>query len=111
METILTTLGAGVPYMIMPDIQIHLDGRPILSYSYSVYKGSCDTFNNNSYPEAKLRIEESNDPNYRGYITIEEPGNLFVYTAEGPMELTHEEVQELIEVIIHYRVNPQVWSD
>jgi len=40
-----------------------------------------------------------------GHVTIEEPGNIFVYTTNGRAEMPAAEINELIEVICHYREN------
>jgi hypothetical protein len=109
MKTIFTTAGAGVPYRIIPDIQIHLDGLPILSYSYSIYKGSYDAEHDYSYAEAKLHIEDSNDPDYMGSVTLEEPDNIFSYAPNGNSELAQSEITELIKVIEHYHEHPLIW--
>lgn len=99
METIFTTAGAGVRYKIIPDLQLHMGPQPELSYLYKVYKDAGDL----PSPGYKTRTKEDNDENYMGAISIEEPGNIFVYTPGGDTEIPPIEMQELIDVICHYR--------
>ena len=99
-----------MPYRIIPDIQVQLQGEPMLSYSYSIYKGAYDVQNGGSYIEAKLRIEDSNNPDYIGSVILDAPGNSFSYNADGYSELTSPEINDLIEVIEHYHAHPLIWS-
>ena len=50
------------------------------------------------------------DPDYYGYITFEKPGQLFSYTPGDQLELTRQEVEEVIEQLNHYRDNPELWN-
>ena len=45
-----------------------------------------------------------------GYITFEQPGCLFTYTADGMTELSSDEVEEIIEQISEYRDTPSMWQ-
>jgi len=58
--------------------------------------------------ERKLHLEVKNDPDYLGYITFEQPGKLFSYTADGICEISSDEVEEVIEIINHYRDTPRL---
>lgn len=42
------------------------------------------------------------DPYYCGYINIEFPGNIFVYTDDGFAQLDRQTINELVEIIQHY---------
>jgi hypothetical protein len=106
METIFTTVGAGVPYRILPEIQVNPASRSVLSYVYNIYSGAGDgTDNDNNDGTGRPYGNPVNDRNYMGYVMIEEPGNIFVYTTNGRAGVPAVQINELIEVICHYRQN------
>jgi hypothetical protein len=111
MQPLFFTVGTDLPLMIIPDSQAHVDGHPVLTYTYSVYKNE-KTYTNASLVniEKELHLTKHTNPDYMGYITFEQPGKLFTYTADGKQDLESEEVQEIIEMISHYRDNPQLWQ-
>jgi hypothetical protein len=95
---------------IIPNIQAQADGHPVLTYTYNVYSDSgSDTAELLSRQESELLLEKKLDPNYLGYITFEDPGKMFSYTADGYEELSSDEVEEIIENISHYRDHPGMW--
>ena len=110
MKPIFTTVGDNHHLLIIPDSEASADGHAVLTYTYSIYT---DHFNGTGEyiqkKERKLHLEVKDDPDYLGYIAFEQPGKLFSYTADGPDEITADEVQELIEVINHYRDTPALW--
>lgn len=99
-----------LPVMVIPDTQAHLDGHAVITYTYSIFK---DTGISDPALEAskssELHLTKHTDPNYLGYITFEDPGKLFTYTADGQKDLTADQVEEIIEQISHYRDNPDLW--
>jgi hypothetical protein len=92
--------------MVIPDTQAHLNGHAVITYTHSVF---ADNQDGRPYPEiskeAGLHLKENPDPGYYGFITFENPGSMFSYTADGLRELTAEEVNELIEHLSHERDN------
>lgn len=112
MKTLYFTLENSLKLMVIPDTQAHLDGHTIITHTYSVF---ADIAAGNPLlarsKESTLHLEEINDPNYYGFVTFEKPGSLFTYTANGPLELTSEEVAELIEHISDVRDNPPLWNN
>jgi hypothetical protein len=110
MRPIFTTIGEEHHLLIIPDSEASADGHAVLTYTYSIYN---DKFGGSGEyiekKERKLHLEIKNDPDYLGYITFEQPGKIFSYTADGPEEITSDEVLELIEIINHYRDTPQLW--
>lgn len=111
MQPIFTTIGTKLPIMIIPDSQAHLDGHIVLTYTYSIYKdGGNKTKAHAQEKDAHLHLKQNNDPDYMGYITFEQPGHLFTYTSDGAEELNATEVEELIEIISHYRDTPGMWE-
>lgn len=103
METIFTTVGAGVPYRIIPEIQVNADSHSLLSYVYNIYSGNADGDDSDDRGQTRSYRNTVNDRNYMGNVTIEEPGNIFVYTTNGQGEVPAGQINELIEVICHYR--------
>ena len=110
MKPIFTTVGKEQHLMIIPDSEASANGHAVLTYTYSLYT---DNFGGSGEyiekKERKLLLEVKNDPDYLGYITFQQPGKLFSYTADGPNKISTDEVQELIDIINHYRDTPQLW--
>jgi len=96
--------------MVIPDTQAHLNGHAVITYTYSIYKdtgrGAADLERSKS---GELHLAKHSDPDYMGYITFEEPGKLFTYTADGHEDLTADQVEQAIEQISNYRDNPDLW--
>ena len=110
MNPIYFKIGKYLSLMVIPDSQAHQNGHTILTYTYSIYKNATGRSDEYSQKESTLHIEKKNDPNYLGFITFEQPGKLFTYTADGAADLTSDQVEEIIEVISHYRDTPKMWS-
>ncbi|MBK0380794.1 hypothetical protein [Mucilaginibacter segetis] len=111
MSPIFFTVGTELPVMIIPNTDAHVDGHPVLTYTYNIYRDfgfeNADTVN---YKKEELLLDKKHSPNYLGYITFEDPGKLFTYTADGTEELSADDVQEIIENITHYRDHPGLWD-
>jgi hypothetical protein len=112
MKTLYFTLDNRLKVMVIPDTQAHLDGHTIITHTYSIFR---DISAGNPLlarsKESTLHLEKITDPNYYGFITFEKPGSLFTYTAEGALELSSEEVTELIEHLSNVRDNPPLWNN
>jgi hypothetical protein len=67
--------------MIIPYTLAHMDGHPVVTYTYSIFR---DTQTGNPLlgrtKESSLHLEAIDDPNYFGYLTFELPDKLFNYT-------------------------------
>lgn len=96
--------------MVIPDSDAHVDGHPVLTYTYSIYRSKYLDQKELVNIESNLHLTKQDNPDYMGYITFEQPGKLFTYTADGQQELESNEVQEIIETITHYRENSQLWE-
>jgi hypothetical protein len=111
MKPIYFTLGNRKKLMAIPDTTAHVDGHPVLTYTYSIF---LDTGVNTPLQvrskESTLHLEKIDDPNYLGYITIEKPGQLFNYTADTDNRLNSDEVQEIIENLSEVRDDPSLWK-
>lgn len=111
MKPIFITVAPKQQLMVIPDSDAHADGHPVLTYTYSVYRDQ-----QNGDPtqlvakETNLHLAKNEDPDYMGFITFEQPGRLFTYTADGSIELTSDEVEEIIEQITEYRDKPKLWQ-
>lgn len=101
----------GKAVKVIPNTEAHLDGHQAITYTYNIYNdGDPHDDLTEQRQESELLLEKKLDPNYLGFITFEDPGRLFTYTADGHDELTSAEVEEIIENITHYRDNPGMWA-
>ena len=111
MKPLYFKMESGLALMVIPDTQAHLDGHTIITHTYSVFR---DTGAGNPLvarsKENTLHLEHIKDPSYFGFVTFEKPGSLFTYTADGQLELTTDEVTELIEHLSSVRDNPSLWN-
>ena len=100
------TVAQSLNLTIIPDSDAHMDGHPLLTYSYSIYKNE-GAFSGNdlSEKESSLHLVKKEDANYMGVILFEAPDRLFTYEA-GQQALSSDEV---IEQITHYRDTPSMW--
>lgn len=110
MQPLFFKVGADLPVMIVPDSQAHVDGHPVLTYTYSIFKVKHIDHQELVKIESNLHLTKNTNPDYMGYITFEQPGKLFTYTTDGQQELSSDEVQEIIETITHYRESPALWN-
>ncbi|OCX50780.1 hypothetical protein BEL04_18780 [Mucilaginibacter sp. PPCGB 2223] len=90
------------PLMVVPETKVELDGHPVISVNYHIYK-------KHQYDYDAEPVKKDN-PDYMGYITFEIPDKVFSYTADGYQELSSDEVREAIEKITYYRENPELWN-
>ena len=110
MKPIYFSIVKNFPIMVIPDSQAHQNGHTVLTYTYSIFKNPTGQENEFLRKESTLHTDRKNDGNYMGYITFEQPGKLFTYSADGSEDLASEDVEEIIEVISHYRDTPKMWS-
>jgi hypothetical protein len=111
MKPILMRLETGLQLKIVPDSDAHVDGHPVLTYSYSIYRQQQGSQSFDESPEELLLVpEKTRNKNYLGTLKFEQPGKLFHYVADGNDELSSREIEEVIEHLSHYRDSPQMWS-
>ncbi|MDB5130253.1 MAG: hypothetical protein JWR02_2 [Mucilaginibacter sp.] len=111
MQPIYLKADENLPLMIIPESDAHMDGHPVLTYSYCIFKDHSTDGNHYSLDKDQLLSpERKKDPNYLGTITFEQPGKLFNYTADGEHSLGSDEIHHIIEEITHYRENPGLWT-
>jgi hypothetical protein len=110
MEPLYFKLKPSFKVMIIPDTLAHMDGHPVLTRTYSLFK---DTDTGNPLiarsKESSLHLEDITDPNYLGYLQFELPGKLFSYHP-GKLSLENGEIEQVIEFLSHLRNNPQNWN-
>ena len=94
-----------MPYRILPETQVNPGSCSVLSYVYHIYSGAVEGIENDDEGTGRPYRNALSHHNYMGQVTIEEPGNIFVYTTNGRTEMPAAEINELIEVICHYREN------
>jgi hypothetical protein len=98
--------------MIVPDIEEHIDGHPILTYIYSIFSGKDGPFTAEDLriKENTLHLDKTTNKNYLGCVKFDVPGKLFTYMPSDEKRLSTTEIEEVIQNISHYRDDPQQWS-
>lgn len=97
--------------IIMPETETRMDGHPIITYSYSIFRREPSALNiRPSELNLHLPLKKKGNPDYLGYINYEEPGKIFSYNAEGEYALSREELEDVIEEINRYRSTPELWE-
>lgn len=96
---------------IVPEVKVHMDGHPIIAYTYFLFK-DVEAYGEISVA-ARLKNEQMNaaNPNYFGFITFDVPGKIFTYTSNETNELQTEEIEQVIEQISYYRDHPELWKE
>ncbi len=105
MKAFQLTVDHRLKLLVIPDVDAHVDGHPILTYSYNIYKDS----DLDETKENKLHLTRNDDPTFMGTIIFEQPGKLFRYEPGDYEALNSGEVEETIEQITHYRDTPAMW--
>ena len=97
--------------MVIPDADAHMDGHPVLTYSYTLYEANPVRYNTLSINSDQLLApDKRKHPDYLGTIFFDLPDKSFTYISDGMNELSADQVQEIIDKISHYRHNPQLWK-
>jgi len=111
MQSIFLKIDNDLSLMAIPDTQAHLDGHPVLTYTYSIFKNPPTTGNFDSQQQDQLiQPDKKTNPDYMGTLTFEQPDKLFSYEADGLLSLSSDEVQQIIEQLTHHRENPNLWA-
>jgi hypothetical protein len=99
-----------IQVMVIPDADAHMDGHPVLTYSYALYRVQPGgTKPDSENVDALLTPDKRKNSDYLGTIYFDHPYKAFTYTCDGMNELSGDQVQEIIEKITHYRSNPTLW--
>jgi hypothetical protein len=110
MQPIYLQIDHHLPLMMIPESAAHMDGHPVLTYSYAIYRDPDEGEHRLTNTDRLLTPDKKTNPDYLGTLTFEQPGKVFSYEADGPHELPEGAVQEIIEQISHYRENPGLWQ-
>jgi len=110
MQPLYFEIEGKTPIMAIPDADAHVDGHPVLTYRYAIYKDDNPNEHHTVDTAKLLSTDRMKNRNYMGTLTFEQPGKIFSYTADGYQELESREVEEVIECISHYRDNPALWQ-
>jgi len=96
--------------MVIPDAYAHMDGHPVLTYSYTLYKSNPDLSNAQIVDtDALLMPDKRKHPDYLGTIVFDQSKKSLTYSNDGLNNLSSSEVYEIINRISHYRENPNLW--
>lgn len=110
MQPIYINVGIKGNLLVIPETQAHLDGHPVLTYSYYLYHNRDGR--DAAYvkaKETKLLLENKTDPDFLGEIIFELPGRIFNYIPGHADQLTMDEVEQAIEQISHHRDHSSLW--
>lgn len=94
--------------MIIPDSEVHLDGHPVLTYSYNIYLMNRNAADIGGRVQHGGELTDPSKTNYMGIIISKSPGE-YSYDATGPLELSGQELDEVIKHIDSYRNMPSLW--
>ena len=110
MKPIYLTILKTLDLMVMPDTDAHVDGHPVITRTYSIYKGGkLNTEEEIFKIESELHLKNKHHPDYIGEFIIERPGRIYNFIADGHYELKPNEVRELVEQLNDHRDNPDKW--
>lgn len=110
MSPFFFTINSDMPVMVIPDTQAHMDGHPVVTYSYTLYRSQPgESEFKMSSVDKLLSPDKVKRTDYLGTLYFEQPYKSFSYTADGLNELDIDDVQQIIDMITAYRMNPEVW--
>lgn len=109
MRPINVNIGTNLHLLVVPDSEAHVDGHPVLTYIYDIFRNRKIAEGQPVNADENLGPQKKVNPDYMGHITFEQPGKIFLYTADGTESLTSDEVEQVIEQITHYRDTPSLW--
>lgn len=113
MNAFYITINKSDQLMIVPDVDVYVDGHPVLTYVYSIFSGDEDgpfTGTEVRKKENLLHLDKTTNRNYFGYVKFDIPGKVFTYMPDDDNRLSTAEIEEVIQNISNYRDDPQQWS-
>jgi len=103
-------LDSQITVMVIPDSQAHVDGHPVLTYSYTLYRSEAGhSYVELSSADQLLAPDKIKHKDYLGTIYFDQPYKSFSYTADGINQLDVEDVEQVIRMITEYRMNQKLW--
>lgn len=97
--------------MILPDTIAHIDGHPIITATYSIYKDSTKISKDIGKQETTELLQPNPDPDYLGVIKLDVPDRLFTYESGRKFFLDSDEVREVIQLVSDIRENRSFWKE
>lgn len=113
MNSFYITINKNDQFLIVPDVEGHMDGHPVLTYIYSIFSEDKDEPFTGAGVRKKqntLHLDKSINKNYFGYVKFDLPGKIFTYMPGDYNRLSAHEIEEVVQHISHYRDNPQQWG-
>ena len=111
MQPLYFKIDNNLPLMIVPQSDAHVDGHPVLTYSYLIFRDENVEDHHYTVDTDKLLTpDRKNNPNYMGTLNFVQPGKIFSYEADGNHALEQRDIEEVIEMITHYRENSALWQ-
>jgi len=109
MSPIFFTVDHNMPLMIVPNVEVHLNGHTVLTYTYDVFlnKNEQNALQGNTLND--VIKDKANNAGYLGFITFERKDNNYKYSGDGAVQLSRAIIEEIIEKIKLYRQNPGSW--
>jgi hypothetical protein len=109
MKAMYFTLEDKLPVMVIPDADAHMDGHPVLTYSYVLYRFTPGQKKLKADLDRMLSPDKIKNPDYLGTIYFDQPYKAFTYTSDGINKLSDDQVEILIKMVSNYRQNPNLW--
>lgn len=94
------SLGNRLQLMVIQDENTHEQNATILIDTYNIYKDLAMADPRQSVSkDHNSHLERIRDPDYLGYLTVQKSTSIFSYTGDGKTDLSHDELEQLIEQI------------
>jgi hypothetical protein len=111
MKPFFVTVAYNLHLAILPETELRMDGHPIITYSYSIFKRVKSALNiKPAAAEIRRLFKKNGNPDYLGHINCEVPGTVFNYITDGEDTLTRREIEQVIDEINRYRDSPATWD-
>lgn len=111
MKPFFSTLKSGLKIMILPDTIAHINGHPIITATYSIYRQSTELSENVSRKETTELLEPNPDPDYLGMVRFDVPERVFSYESGREFFLDSDEVREVIQLLSEIRKDRSFWQE
>lgn len=66
MKPFFVTIANNLSLIVLPESDAHVDGHPVLTYKYSIYKRDTSALSKLNQPDKLLQPNKKNNPNYLG---------------------------------------------
>jgi hypothetical protein len=94
------SLGNRLKLMVIQNENTHEKNTTILIDTYNIYKDlAMSDLRQGISKSNNSHLERIKDPDYLGYLTVQKSTATFAYTGDGITDLSHDELEQLIEQI------------